>query len=284
MPRDIFHPLSDLEREERLRAFGEFLKARDGAPDLAKRTLSGREEQLQRFQDAQALYPGVVNRALFEAQYRRFDKRVPTPKEMLLLLTFVKFNNTEAYTVEKSFIALEQGLVTPKSELEIFVLLEEHYHTKILLSAAHLFGLKVEPHFEAAATVKILNIATLRLPDFFRYPLVLVAEFLGVVMMSRMLRSVREIFQTTPPLRDDLEERLIEVLIDEIGHVSYNRLQLDSRGLALARALLPAVALGIGRPVEEAEVLGLFPIPWKAVFTFEMRHLPAEIRRCASIA
>lgn len=136
------------------------------------------------------------------------------------------------------------------------MLLEEHYHTKILLSAAHLFGLKVEPHFEAAATVKILNTATLRLPDFFRYPLVLVAEFLGVVMMSRMLRSVREIFQTTPPLRDGLEERLIEVLIDEIGHVSYNRLQLDSRGLALARALLPAVALGIGRPVEEAEVLG----------------------------
>lgn len=82
MPRDIFHPLSDLEREEKLRAFGEFLKARDGAPDLAKRTLSGREEQLQRFQKAQALYPGVVNRALFEAQYRRFDKRVPTPKEI----------------------------------------------------------------------------------------------------------------------------------------------------------------------------------------------------------
>ena len=104
MPRDIFHPLSDLEREEKLRAFGEFLKARDGAPDLAKRTLSGREEQLQRFQKAQALYPGVVNRALFEAQYRRFDKRIPTPKEMLLLLTFVKFNNTEAYTVEKSLL------------------------------------------------------------------------------------------------------------------------------------------------------------------------------------
>lgn len=115
MPRDIFDPISGLEREEKLRAFGEFLKARDGPPDLAKRTLSGREEQLQRFQEAQALFPGVVNRALFEAQYRHFDKRVPTPKEMLLLLTFVKFNNTEAYTVEKSFIALEQGLVTPKS-------------------------------------------------------------------------------------------------------------------------------------------------------------------------
>lgn len=69
MPRDIFHPVSDLEREARLHAFGEFLKARDGAPDLAKRTLSGREEQLQRFQEAQALYPGVVDRALFEAQY-----------------------------------------------------------------------------------------------------------------------------------------------------------------------------------------------------------------------
>ena len=40
-----FSPFSEREREEKLRAFAEFLKERDGVPDLASRTLSRREER-----------------------------------------------------------------------------------------------------------------------------------------------------------------------------------------------------------------------------------------------
>jgi hypothetical protein len=130
----------------------------------------------------------------------------------------------------------------------------------------------------------LLNTATLRLPDALRYPLLLDAELLGVMMLTHMLRLVREVFQAAPSLRDALEERLIEVLIDEIGHVSYNRLQLNASGCALAKAILPLVAWGIGCPVLEARALGLFPLPLREVFAFEMKRLPDTIRRSAFIA
>lgn len=284
MARDIFLPLSKIEREEKLAALGEFVKRRDGVPNFLKRTLSHREEALQRFVEAPVLYPGVVDRALFEAQYRYFDKRFTTPRELLLLLTFIKFNNAEAFAVERSFDAVTQGIVRPKNDIELVLLLEEHYHTKILLTAAKLFGIEITPRVEASPAVAFLNTATLRLPDAVRYPLLLNAELLGVMMLTHMLRLVREVFKSAPSLRDALEERLIEVLIDEIGHVSYNRLQLNAWGCALAKALLPLTAVGIGCPVAEARALGLFPIPLRDVFTFEMNQLPDAIRRAAFIA
>jgi hypothetical protein len=102
------------------------------------------------------------------------------------------------------------------------------------------------------------------------------------MMLTHMLRLVREVFKSAPSLRDALEERLIEVLIDEIGHVSYNR--LNAWGCALAKAFLLLIAVGIGCPVAEARVLGLFPIPLRDVFAFEMNQLPDAIRRAAFIA
>ncbi|MGH8606044.1 MAG: hypothetical protein ACREX9_01060 [Gammaproteobacteria bacterium] len=284
MPQDIFHPLSKIEREEKLAALGEFVKHRDGIPDFSKRTLSHREKGLRRFDNTPVLYRGVVDRALFEAQYRHFDQRSSTPRELLLLLTFVKFNNTEAFAVERSFDAVTRGIVRPNNDIELVLLLEEHYHTKILLTAAKLFGIDITPRIEASPAVALLNTATLRLPDALRYPLLLDAELLGVMMLTHMLRLLREVFEAAPSLRDALEERLIDVLIDEIGHVSYNRLQLNAYGCALAKALLPLVAWGIGCPVAEARALGLFPIPLRDVFAFEMKQLPDAIRRSAFIA
>lgn len=284
MLRDIFLPLTTIEREEKLAALGEFLKRRDGVPDFSKRTLSRREEALQRFEASPVLYPGVMDRPLFETQYRHFDERRTTPREILLLLTFIKFNNTEAFAVERSFHAVTQGIVRPKNDIELVLLLEEHYHTKILLTAAKLFGIEITQRVEASPAVAFLNTATLRLPDALRYPLLLDAELLGVIMLTHMLRLLREVFKSAPSLRDALEERLIEVLIDEIGHVSYNRLQLKPWGCALAKAFLPLIAVGIGCPVREAKVLGLFPLPLADVLAFEMKNLPAAIRRSAFIA
>lgn len=120
MTRDIFRPFSDEEREEKLRAFAEFVKEHDGVPDLAARTLSRREETLKRFRGTTILYPGTLDRALFDAQYRHYDKRRKTPQEILLLLTFIKFNNIEAFTVEKAFRAVERGVVRPRMTLNLF--------------------------------------------------------------------------------------------------------------------------------------------------------------------
>ena len=60
-----------------------------------------------------------------------------------------------------------------------------------------------------------------------------------------------------PVSRDAVEERLIDVIIDEVGHVSYNRLCLGPLGLAQARMLCPIVAAGLGDVVPEFRTSGL---------------------------
>ena len=114
-------------------------------------------------------------------------------------------------------------------------------------------------------------------------PLLLSPSFSVHYVVAHAPVAARDL-KATPTLCDALEERLIDVLIDEIGHVTYNRLQLNSWGLAQAKLCLPLVAVGIGSPVGEARALGLFPVPWRDVFTFEMKQIPEEIRRQAFIA
>ena len=100
---------------------------------------------------------------------------------------------------------------------------------------------------------------------------------------NRLLRRTREILADEPVLRELFEERVTEVLIDEIGHVSFYRMLLGSSGLRLASALLPLVAVGLRGAIPEAERAGVMPVPWDEVFSFELRDIPDEIRARAFV-
>jgi hypothetical protein len=81
-----------------------------------------------------------------------------------------------------------------------------------------------------------------------------------VLVFLELLDAARTILKDAPTVRDAVEDRLIEILIDEIGHVSFQRLSMGRTGLALTRALLPIVALGLSSAVPEVRALGAFPV------------------------
>src|SRR5882672_11097983 len=89
----------DARREQRL-AYRNFLEARDGAVDIERRTLSRREEGMQRYLTPTSS-PRELDRDLFDEQYARYDPRREMPREMLLLLALVKINAAEAYGVQR---------------------------------------------------------------------------------------------------------------------------------------------------------------------------------------
>jgi hypothetical protein len=162
---------------------------------------------------------------------------------------------------------------------------EESYHTKILLSAARLYGIDVaapaRPHFALRALVS--SIATL--PDFLARPLTLAGEIMGVLVFLKLLDAARTVLADAPSVRDAVEERLIEILIDEIGHVSFQRLSLGRTGLALTRALLPIVTLGLSRSIPEVRALGAIPhAPVEGIAALARRGLPETVRRNAFFA
>ena len=137
--RAILEPIPAAERLEKLHAYEAFLIERDGLADFDAGTLARREIAIARMEASPLRYRGPFDVALFAKQYRRFDPRLATPAEMLLLLVFVKTNANEAYGVEQAEKRPPSGDPL-RDRLEQLVLLEERYHTRLLLGASAFFG------------------------------------------------------------------------------------------------------------------------------------------------
>jgi len=279
---DAFSAVSRTARPAILRDYRAYLRARDGIVDVTNRTLSKREVGMQRFLVAGDRW---IDREVFALQYERFDPRLRMSPETLLLLALVKVNTAEAYGVQHALAGALERAHGSNDDTELVVLVEESYHTQILLSATRLYGIDVtapaRPHVALRALVS--GIATL--PDFLARPLTLASELLGVLVFLALLDAARTILKHAPSVRDAIEERLIEILIDEIGHVSFQRLSMGRAGLALTRALLPIVARGLSGAIPEVRALGAIPhTPAETIAGLARRGLPETVRRNAFFA
>lgn len=281
--RALFTAIPADERRERLREFAEFVLRRDGIADLGRRTLSRREDMIRRFRDQGILFPGAFDHALFAAQYARYDRARPTPRQMLLLLVLLKINAAEAYSVHNALTMLAKS-GKPQEALRVATLLEECYHTQILLSAGRLFGVSVDFRFESFfRIIKALDVTLFHLPNAMSDSLKLASEIYSVMIFTRILGAVHAVTGSDPVLHDALAERVAEVLIDEIGHVSYARLCVGPKGLAAARLLLPIIATALRAPIPEAREIGVLPVPWGDIMSFELQRVPEDVRRRAFV-
>lgn len=281
--RAIFAPVPDAERQERLHEYAAFLAERDGEPDFANRTLSRREAPTRRLESPSLRFDGEFDAALFADQYVRFDPKRRTSDEMLMLLAFAKTNANEAYAVEQvQHKAMRANAF--ESSLERIVLLEETYHTRLLLSACPIFGVKVDRPSPPVAHVKRIVAGIARMPDVLSRPITLAGEIIGVMTFVRMIGAVRRVFASRPALRDALEERVTEILVDEIGHMSLNRLLSRAGTFTLLHGFLRATAIGTRGALPEAEALGVLPLPMDDVARFDISSLPDEVRRQAFVA
>jgi hypothetical protein len=223
--------------------------------DLDKRQLSRREEGVRRYETAPARIR-EIDRDLFKSQYDAFDPKVETSAEMLLLLALVKVNGAEAYGVNRSYDKVLRRALKNQDECELTLLCEETYHTRILVSTALSYGLDVGSAYEPPAALRALITAIGATPLFVSRPLVLASEILAVLMFTNLLEKSRQVLSHDPELRDGVEERLCEILTDEIGHMSFNRACIGAAGMAQARMLLPMVAVGMSGAFPELNALG----------------------------
>jgi hypothetical protein len=282
---DVFALVPKQDRGPLRADYRAFLAARDGTLDLEARTLSKREERLQRFFVSQGSRSRAIDRDLFDSQYARFDTRRSTPDEVLLLLSLLKVNAAEAFGVSETFDRVFTRAKELDDDTELLLLVEESYHTKILLSAASIYGLEVSTTFTPPAALRALISGILHAPDVVARPLTLAGEILGTMVILNLLEATGRVFRDEPVLRDAIEERLTDVLVDEIGHVSFNRLCLGPAGLAQARLLLPIVATGLGNSVPEIGLLGAAQSRASAErFAATVRRLPAAVRDNAFFA
>jgi hypothetical protein len=274
--------VSDARREQRL-VYRQMLSERDGTLDLQRRTLARREEKMRDYLSPVAR-PRPIDRKLFDAQYAEFDSRVDTSAEMLLLLSLVKINAAEAYGVERMIEPLMARLRREDNDLELLLTIEEDYHTRILLSTSRYYDLDITAPYRPRASLRALIGVMASVSPAMSRPIVLAAELMGTLYFLDLLRVARETLRDVPVVRDAVEERLTDVLIDEIGHVSFNRLCLGTAGLTQARMIFPIVLAGLSDAVPELRVLGV-RLPPNADRPLHSRsELPDQVRRQAFFA
>jgi hypothetical protein len=280
--RSFYQPVDEPQRDALYASYVGFLERRNGEMDFAHRRYSKREDHLRSLASSRVTYQGPFDMELFRRQYARYDRGQETSAATQLLLVFCKVNAGEAFGVEVMREARKSYFIRPEAQYqaEKIIANEEEYHTKLLVGATAYFDVKVDQSFVPPLPLKILIHGLAGMPQRFFHSVLLAAELAGIYTLTTLLDITRVVLRDQPQVRDAMEERLCAVLIDEIGHVSYNRLALGSAGLGLARWLYPLVQKSVAASPEfralREHVDGGVPLA-----AFDYQHVPEDVRRQA---
>ncbi len=278
----FYGPAPEAHRaEDLLSDYRRFLMQRNGEGFAA------RDERMAREFDPKAVHASTpIDGARFNRNYASFREKSVSEEE-LALLAFVKMNAGEAYGVEvvgRARKALQEGPGIA-AEVERTLTREEQYHTRLLAGAAgHFEGLDVTGAWKPMLPLRVLIGALAKLPSTLFHPLLLSSEIAGVHIFDWMLRRLRTLFPNEPSVRESMERRLIEVLIDEVGHVTFNRLMVGPLGRAVARPLAKLVSLSNQASSRELLALGYGTAELGRIERFDFWDLPEEVRRRAFFA
>ncbi len=280
MTQSFYAPAPEVHRsEDTLGAYRSFLTQRNGPGFVT------RDERMKTFDPSQLTAHMAIDSARFNRNYLHF-KETNISEEELALLTFVKVNAAEAYGVEVVTKSRKHTHATPglATDLQNLVAHEEQYHTRLLVGAAgHFKGLSIVNASRPTLSLRLLIGALVHMPTVFFHPVVLSAEIAGVHMFNWMLGRVKSLFRDQPAVRESMERRLIEVLIDEVGHIAFNRVLVGALGRSVARPLAKLVARSapIGR---EMAALGYRRSEIGSIDRFDFSSLPREVRHHAFFA
>lgn len=278
----FYAPIPESAREDLLLAYRRFLEQRNGDMDFS-RGFSLREEWLREAASWDSPYQGPVDGEGFNRAYASFDEVKHLSLPEVALLTFVKANAGEAYGVEVVNRVRQKRVDGTKlfHQVERLLGFEETYHTRILIGATQHFGVKVEGAWRPNLQLRLLIGSLAYAPGLFFHPILLASEISGVFLFNWMLKRVGEIFREQPAVRESMERRLIEILVDEVGHVAFNRMAVGPLGLSVVRNMVAGVLRGVSGTTQEYKALGLDEHEMGRLEGFDLHHLPEEVLRRA---
>ncbi|GIW40363.1 MAG: hypothetical protein KatS3mg076_0940 [Candidatus Binatia bacterium] len=237
----LFQPLPPHERRRIGEEYIAFALRRDGEPDVVHRKLAKREEFFRELAarpapkwDGEPIDPEEF--AAFHEGSRPLSQARPL---MAWLVRVARANEGEGWGVDYlldrgGFDGLGKGGqgLRPRD----FADLEEVYHTRILQEVVKLFGVTFELREPPAAIQTSVKLMA-RLPHRASYLLLLAGELMGTVAFLRMAEQGERLLEGHPEIQARVRELLDEILVDEIGHVTYLLGSMGRFELAITRRL-----------------------------------------------
>lgn len=236
-----------------IEGYRDFLARRDGHADLLNRRLANRELFFDQLEAHPRRSAKTVDRPTF---LRNLRKRRPDPgldRAMLFLLATAKLNQAERFGVGlgETYGRNSDESLPPEN---VYLELEEHYHTRLLAYALDVFGLPfqvVPPPFVMRQFVK----TGVFLPERLSFMFVGAAEMAGCIMFDELRRVGAELFADEPDVAERITLLYREILTDEIGHVGYCASRCTAPERAIMRRIYPWIGRLIARQTAEIELL-----------------------------
>ncbi|HMV66250.1 MAG TPA: hypothetical protein PKA64_05325 [Myxococcota bacterium] len=250
-----FVPMTS-EQKARFRVtYLDYLRRRDGAPDLDARRFDVRERFFAEIDGAPCLWQGplAIDQAVFD---RNHALRRPEPdldEVTLWALATAKTNRAERFGVELS-IDNTARTASLADDPHTYIQIEEFYHTRILRDALATLGVTMEVATPGART-RLLVRAMVHLPALIADTAVFCGEIVGVTIFSLLLERARDLFAAQPAALARVERLFGQILVDEVGHVHYVRSRLSPAQIAAARRLLPIVVASVLDDIPELGLL-----------------------------
>ena len=236
----LFTPLPADQRRRIAGDFVAFALTRDGTPDLPTRSLANREAYFQRLHDTPApRWDGPpIDPEDFARWHRGTRPLTDAPPLIAWLVKVARANEGEGWGVDYlldrgGFDGLGAGgTLQPRD----FADLEETYHTRIMREIVQLFGLDYTlrtPPWPIQQSVKLMA----HLPRGASYMLLLAGELMGTVAFAHLARQGEALLADHPAICARVRDLLDEILVDEVGHVTFLLGSMRGWQLAVIRQL-----------------------------------------------
>ncbi|MGB5795887.1 MAG: hypothetical protein WBH51_08845 [Mycolicibacter algericus] len=236
-----------------IEGYREFLARRDGEADLLNRRLANRERFFHDLEANPIRSAQPADRATFLRNLRRRRPEPGLDRKMLFLLATAKLNQAERFGVGlgETYGRNSDESLPPEN---VYLELEEHYHTRLLAYALDVFDLTfqvVPPPFVMRQFVK----AGVFLPERLGFMFVGAAEMAGCVLFDELRRVGIKLFADEPEVAARITLLYSEILTDEIGHVGYCASRCTAAERAIMRRLYPVIARLFARQTAEISLL-----------------------------
>ncbi|OBK51338.1 hypothetical protein A5656_26210 [Mycobacterium gordonae] len=236
-----------------IEGYRDFLARRDGEADLLNRRLAKREQFFEELEANPVRSAHPADRATFLRNLRRRRPEPGLDRKMLFLLATAKLNQAERFGVGlgETYGRNSDESLPPEN---VYLELEEHYHTRLLAYALDVFDLTfqvVPPPFVLRQFVK----TGVFIPERLSFMFVGAAEMAGCIMFDELRRAGASLFVDEPAVAERIELLYTEILTDEIGHVGYCASRCTAGERAVMRRLYPWIGRLFARQTAEISLL-----------------------------
>ncbi|MGV0812011.1 hypothetical protein ABQF34_08630 [Mycolicibacterium boenickei] len=236
-----------------IEGYRDFLARRDGEADLLNRRLANREQFFDELEANPVRSAHPADRSTFLRNLRRRVPEAGLDRKMLFLLATAKLNQAERFGVGlgETYGRNSDENLPPEN---VYLELEEHYHTRLLAYALDVFDLTfqvVPPPFVMRQFVK----TGVFLPERLGFMFVGAAEMAGCIMFDELRRAGAELFADEPDVAARIELLYSEILTDEIGHVGYCASRCTTAERAVMRRIYPLIGRLVARQTAEISLL-----------------------------